>query len=107
MRNTFGLRQQISRRPTADLSPRLQAAALSVFLGAAAIGLPAGANAQTPSACATRGGWVDVKTGQSIDRGEFFRDLVAKSSVVLLPFAGSHVVHAAQEFLGAAAAYRR
>jgi uncharacterized iron-regulated protein len=57
---------------------------LSAFLGAAAIGLSVPANAQAPSACATRGAWIDAKTGQSIDRGEFFRDLVAKSSVVLL-----------------------
>jgi uncharacterized iron-regulated protein len=30
------------------------------------------------------GGWIDVKTGESIDRGELFRDLVAKNAVVLL-----------------------
>jgi uncharacterized iron-regulated protein len=36
------------------------------------------------SACATYGGWIDVKTGLSIDRGELFGDLVAKTAVVLL-----------------------
>jgi uncharacterized iron-regulated protein len=40
--------------------------------------------AKTASACATPGGWIDLKTGQSIDRGQLFGDLVAKSSVVLL-----------------------
>jgi uncharacterized iron-regulated protein len=70
MKSTFGRRQR-----TAILA--------AILLGAAAV-LSVPANAQAPSACAMRGGWVDVKTGQSIDRGEFFRDLVAKSSVVLL-----------------------
>jgi uncharacterized iron-regulated protein len=42
------------------------------------------APAQTASACATRGVWIDLKTGQPIDRGELFRDLVARNSVVLL-----------------------
>jgi uncharacterized iron-regulated protein len=40
--------------------------------------------AETGSACAAYGGWIDVKTGRSIDRGELFRDLVAKTAVVLL-----------------------
>jgi uncharacterized iron-regulated protein len=59
-------------------------AASAAFLGAATIGLSAPASADTPAACATRGNWIDVKTGQSLDRGELFRDVVAKSSVVLL-----------------------
>src|SRR5262245_33067648 len=68
----------------------LSAAVLSAFLVVAATG---SASAQTTSgvspaesaaACATPGGWTDVKTGRSIDRVELFRDLVAKSAVVLL-----------------------
>src|SRR5262245_63121874 len=68
----------------------LSAAVLSAFLVVAATG---SASAQTTSgvspaesaaACATPGGWIDVKTGRSIDRVELFRDLVAKSAVVLL-----------------------
>jgi uncharacterized iron-regulated protein len=40
--------------------------------------------AETASACAAYGGWIDVKTGRSIDRGELFRDLSTKAAVVLL-----------------------
>jgi uncharacterized iron-regulated protein len=40
--------------------------------------------AQAASACAAYGGWIDVKTGQSIDRGALFGDLVTKAAVVLL-----------------------
>src|SRR5262249_20175264 len=40
--------------------------------------------AQKESACDTRGRWIDLKTGRSIDKGELFRDLVAKAPVVLL-----------------------
>jgi uncharacterized iron-regulated protein len=54
----------------------------AAFLGAATISLSA--SAETPAACATRGNWIDVKTGQSLDRGELFRDIVAKSAVMLL-----------------------
>jgi uncharacterized iron-regulated protein len=63
--------------------------ALSACLVAAAVGLsraPAKSGvlqAGSASACATYGGWIDVKTGRSIDRGELFGDL-AKTAVVLL-----------------------
>jgi uncharacterized iron-regulated protein len=82
MKNTFGRRQRTFRRQaSANRRSRLHAAALFALLVAAVTGPPA-AYAQT--ACATPGSWVDVKTGQSIDRGEVFRDLAAKPSVVLL-----------------------
>jgi uncharacterized iron-regulated protein len=51
---------------------------------AAAIGTSTIAQAEAASACATRGNWIDVKSGRSIDRQELFRDLVAKHAVVLL-----------------------
>src|SRR5262245_18390120 len=76
--------------PAAHRLARLRTAVLSSSLAAAAIGLT-GAQAQSDvspgepaSACATRAGWIDVTTGRSIDRGELFRDLVAKGAVVLL-----------------------
>ncbi len=54
----------------------------------AAIGLSRAHAADTPaekaSACASPGGWIDVKTGRSIERGELFGDLARKRSVVLL-----------------------
>ena len=69
---------------------RLRTAVLSSSLAAAAIGVT-GAHPQSgvspgepASACATRAGWIDVTTGRSIDRGELFRDLMAKGAVVLL-----------------------
>jgi uncharacterized iron-regulated protein len=76
--------------PAAHRLARLRTAVLSSSLAAAAIGVT-GAHAQSSlspgepaSACATRAGWIDVTTGRSIDRGELFRDLVAKGAVVLL-----------------------
>jgi len=54
-------------------------------LFAAAIGVNARvSSAQTAPACANYGGWIDVKTGRSIDREGLFGDLVAKTAVVLL-----------------------
>jgi len=72
---------------------------LSTSLVAAAIGQSrAQANssvapAETAAACATPSGWVDVKTGRSIDRGELFRDVVAKASVVVLGESHTDVDH--------------
>jgi len=40
--------------------------------------------AQAPAACATRGNWIDLRTGQSLDRAELFRELTATPAVVLL-----------------------
>jgi uncharacterized iron-regulated protein len=84
MKNPFGPRQQASGRPApvASRGWHLRAAALlSAFLAAA---LVPSAHAETPSACATHGNWIDAKTGQVLDRGELFRDVVARPSVVLL-----------------------
>lgn len=85
MQTTIGPRQRTSGKPAPVRcgSSRLRIAVSAAFLGAA-IGLSAPASAETPSACATRGNWIDVKTGQPLDRGELFRDVVAKSAVVLL-----------------------
>src|SRR5215467_3886420 len=68
---------------------RLRTIALAASVVAAATGLSrAHADAVPPadgtSACTAYGGWIDVKTGRSIDRGELFGDLVAKNAVVLL-----------------------
>ena len=43
-----------------------------------------GAPAQSASACASYGGWVDVRSGRSIDREGLFRYLASKRTVVLL-----------------------
>jgi len=74
----------------ANRSSRLRTVVLSASLVIAATGLSGAQTtssvspAETASACATYGSWIDVKTGQPIDRGELFRDLVAKTAVVLL-----------------------
>src|ERR1700730_17932792 len=92
MKHTAGSRQRASDHsaPTANRRSRLRTVILSASLVAAAIGL-SGAHtnsivspAEAASACDTHGGWIDLKTGASIDRGELFRDLVAKTAVVLL-----------------------
>jgi uncharacterized iron-regulated protein len=90
MEKTTCRRASTPSAPAANRSPRFRTAILSASLVAAATGL-CGAQAissvspaETASACATLGNWIDVKTGRSIDRGELFRDLVAKTTVVLL-----------------------
>src|SRR5262245_55709464 len=92
MKNTTGSCQRASDRsaPAADRGLRLRTVVLSASLVVAATGI-SGAQSnsgvsptETASACATRGSWIDVKTGQPIDRGALFRDLVAKAAVVLL-----------------------
>jgi len=40
--------------------------------------------AQTVSACDTRAHWIDLQTGQSIDKGKLIGDLFTKTAVVLL-----------------------
>src|SRR6516225_920270 len=72
---------------------RLRAVVLSACLVAASSGLSGAAQAETTSACSTYGGWIDVKTGRSIDRGELFGDLVAKNAVVLLGESHTDVDH--------------
>jgi len=76
--------------PAADRRSRLRTVVLAASLVVAASGLSRAQGissvspAEPASACATYGGWLDVKTGRAIDRAELFRDLVAKTSVVLL-----------------------
>src|SRR5579862_3323706 len=76
----------------------LRTVVLAASLVAAVIG-QAGAQANSsvspaePSACATYGGWIDVKTGRSIDREGLFRDLAAKNAVVLLGESHTDVDH--------------
>lgn len=72
------------RRVTKDSALHLGAAALCAALGAALAAVPAGAEGGVSTPCAERGNWIDPGTGQSLDRGDLFRDLAAAPSVVLL-----------------------
>lgn len=89
MKNMLGSRQRTSGHPpTAHRRSQLRVVLLSALVVVAAVGLSGAYAADSPaesaSACAIPGAWVDVKTGRSIERGELFRDLAGKSSVVLL-----------------------
>jgi uncharacterized iron-regulated protein len=92
MKNTTHSHQRTCDRSTVtvDWGVPLRMFVVSACLVAAAIVLfraPAKSGplqSGSASACATYGGWIDVKTGLSIDRGELFSDLAAKSAVVLL-----------------------
>src|SRR6516165_325348 len=86
---------------------RLRAVVLSACLVAASSGLSGAAQAETTSACSTYGGWIDVKTGRSIDRGELFGDLVAKNAVVLLGESHTDVDHHLWQLHTVAALYGR
>jgi uncharacterized iron-regulated protein len=101
MKNTTGSYQRTSDHSTvtAARGSPLRTVVLSAGLVAAAVGL-SGAPAKSgvlqagsASACDTHGGWIDVKTGHSIDRGELFGDLVAKTAVVLLGESHTDVDH--------------
>jgi uncharacterized iron-regulated protein len=114
MENTAGSDRRVSDRSvTAKRSSRLRTVVLSASLVVAAAGLSwaqanSGASpAQTASACATRGSWIDVKTGQPVDRGELFRDLVAKSQVVLLGESHTEADHHRWQLHTLAALYGR
>jgi uncharacterized iron-regulated protein len=92
---------------------RLRTLVLSASLVAAAIG-PSGVRAQsgispaaTARACATQGGWTDVKTGQSIDRAALFGNIAAKPGVVLLGESHTDVDHHLWELHTVAALYGR
>lgn len=114
MKNATGSCQRASDHcaPTADRRPRLRTAIFATSLITAAIGL-GGAHAddlspaETASACAAHGGWLDVKTGRSIDRAELFRDLVAKTAVVLLGESHTDVDHHRWQLQTLAALYGR
>jgi len=99
MKNTTGSCRRASNRSVTANRSSLRTVALSATLVVAATGLcRAQANStvsptQTASACATYGSWIDVKTGQSIDREGLFRDLVAKTTVVLLGESHTDVDH--------------
>src|SRR5215470_5417031 len=96
MKNRTGSCQRVSGHSayTGNRRSRLWTVVLSASLVTAAIGLSSSVSpAETASACATHGGWIDVKTGRSIDRGELFRDLVAKAAVVLLGESHTDVDH--------------
>lgn len=92
MNNTMGSYQRASDRSVyiAGRRSRFRTVVLSVSLVVAVIGLSkAETNSsvtpvQTAAACATYGGWIDVRTGQAIDRRDLFRDIAAKNAVVLL-----------------------
>ena len=63
--------------------------------------------AQTASACDTRARWIDLKTGQPIDKGELIGDLVAKTAVVLLGELHTDVDHHNWQLHTLAALYGR
>jgi len=52
-----------------------------------------GTPAQSTSACASYGGWVDVRSGRSIDREGLFRYLASRRTVVLLGESHTDVEH--------------
>src|SRR5205085_4970632 len=111
MKNATGccqLLNAISAKP-----PRLRTLAMSAFL-LAAILRPSGAQpdssisrAETAPACASYGGWIDGKTGGAIDRGELYRDLVARNAVVLLGESHTDVDHHRVQLQSLAALYGR
>src|SRR5215471_9249983 len=101
MKNRTGSDQRASDNsaPCACRRSRLRSVVWSVFL-VVAVTDPSRAQTnpnvlppEAASACSVYGGWIDVKTGRSIDRGEFFRDLPAKASVVLLGESHTDVDH--------------
>lgn len=95
MKNTTGPFRRASDHSAASAGrgSRLRAVVLSACLVAASAALSGVAQAETTSACSIYGGWIDVKTGRSIDRGELFGDLVAKNAVVLLGESHTDVDH--------------
>src|SRR5215467_15579207 len=110
MKNRTGSCQRVSGHSayTGNRRSWLWTVVLSASLVAAAIGLNSRISpAQTASACATYGGWIDVKTGQSIDREGLFRDLVAKTTVVLLGESHTDVDHHYWQLHTLAALYGR
>src|ERR1700730_4874336 len=115
MKNTARSYQQASRHSasTANRRLRLGTVVVSASLVVAAIGMSRAqtnsgvSSAETASACATYGGWIDVKTGRSIDRGELFRDIVAKTAVVLLGESHTVVDHHSWELQTLAALHGR
>ena len=96
MKSMAGSYQRAFDHPTHDdnRQSRLRTVVLSASLIAAAVGANSSVSlAETASACATHGSWIDVKTGRSVDRVELFRDLIAKTPVVLLGESHNDVNH--------------
>jgi uncharacterized iron-regulated protein len=81
MNNAVGSCPRTLNRSGRNRTPRLRTAVLPALFAAVAL---SAARAETPSACATPGNWIDVKTGQRLDRADLFRGIVARPSVVLL-----------------------
>lgn len=112
MKNTTGSSQRASSHSAVSAErARLRTVALSACLVAAAFGLSAAksgvAQAELGAACGSYGGWIDVKTGRSIDRGDLFGDLVAKKAVVLLGESHTDVDHHLWELHTVAALHGR
>src|SRR2546426_619740 len=84
---------------TANRRSPLRTVVLCASVIAAAAGVsraqtnPSVSPVETASACASHGGWIDVKTGRSIERDELFRDRAANSAVVLLGESHTNVDH--------------
>jgi uncharacterized iron-regulated protein len=81
MNNTIGSCPRSRNRSARNRTLHLHATVLPALFAAIAL---SAARAETPSVCATPGNWIDVKTGQVLDRADLFRDIVATPSVVLL-----------------------
>jgi uncharacterized iron-regulated protein len=114
MKNMTGLCLRTSNPQAAVAGRRARlCAVLSASVFAAAVGLsgtPATlgvSQAQAASACDTYGGWIDVKSGNPIDRRELFGDLVAKAPVVLLGESHTDVDHHLWQLHTVAALYGR
>jgi len=115
MKNTTRSYQRASyhRAPAANRMSQLWTIVLSASLIAASVA-PSRAQenssvspAQTASACDTRARWIDLKTGQPIDKGELIGDLVAKTAVVLLGELHTDVDHHNWQLHTLAALYGR
>ncbi len=118
MRNTIASRGPTYGRggPAADCRAPLRnalrsASVVAAFLLASAVGVPK-ANAessatQNAAACTSYGNWISLKTGQPLDRGQLFGDLVAKNAVVLLGESHTDVDHHLWELHTVAALHGR
>src|SRR5262245_57855056 len=92
MKNTIGSYQHASDRPAPTTNRRAQL--WRIVLSAALIATsvdPSRAQSNSSvspalalSACDTRAHWIDLQTGQSIDKGKLIGDLFTKAAVVLL-----------------------
>src|SRR5437899_7369955 len=80
--------------PTSWLRTVVLSASLVAAVGLATAQTTArGAPVQSVPACASHGGWVDVRSGRSIDREGLFGYLASKRTVVLLGESHTDVDH--------------